>query len=130
MPIDLKSPQQQIYDAVFIASLNLGYSTYDYLPANEVKYPFVYIGEQFDNDLRTKTSIYGNVQQRVHLYHTYRDRREITTMMDNLKSEFRKLKRTENFNVTCKSINAQTLPDNSSSERLLHGIIEVEFQFN
>lgn len=130
MTTELMSPQLQIYNAVFITSLNKGYATFDYLPANEVAYPFVYVGEQFDQDLITKTSVYGKVQQTVHLYHTYKKRRELTTMMDALKTDFRRLKRTDNFYITVKNITARTIPDNSTGEPLLHGVIEVEFQFH
>jgi hypothetical protein len=126
----MKSPQQQIFDAVFATSLKLGYDTYDYLPANQVAYPFVYVGEQFDQDQRTKTSLYGRVQQTIHFYHSYRKRRELTTMMDAFKTACRQLKRTENFLLAVKGINSRTLIDNSTSETLLHGIVEVEFQFH
>ncbi len=130
MATELKAPQQQVYDAVFLASMNLGYRTVNYLPAKDFGYPFVFVGEQSDQDYRTKDVIYGRVQQTVHVYHSNSKRRDLTTMMNNLKTEFRKLKHTENFYVTCKSITAQTLMDNTDTEPLLHGIIEVEFQFN
>lgn len=131
MATELKSPQQQIFDAVFLASLNLGYRTVDYLPASDFGYPFVFIGEQFDQDRRTKTSLFGDVQQTIHVYHDRRHRREITTMINNIKTECRKLKHTENFYLKCKNINSQIRPDNSiTSESLLHGIIEVEFTFH
>ncbi|MDY0394790.1 hypothetical protein ACFSMW_06605 [Virgibacillus halophilus] len=130
MPIDLKSPQQQIFDAVYAASLKLGYATFDYLPANKVAYPFVFVGEQSDQDRRNKSIIYGDVQQTVHIYHNYKKRRELTTMMDKLKVSCRSLKRTENFYVTCKNITAQTITDDSTADPLLHGILEVEFTFN
>ncbi|WP_339165371.1 hypothetical protein [Siminovitchia sp. FSL W7-1587] len=130
MTADLKSPQQQIFDAIFASSLKLGYRTFDYLPANEVGYPFVYVGEQHDFDLRTKSNIYGNVVQVIHIFHNYKKRRELTTMIDALKVRCRKLKQTENFYVTCRNISSQTLIDDSAGEPLLHGIIEVEFQFH
>ena len=131
MTTDLKSPQQQIFDAVFAASLELGYPTYDYLPANEASYPFVFVGEQFDNDIETKGPIYGHVTQTIHVFHNYRRRRELTTMMNNLKTACRKLKRTENFYIACKNISTRTLVDETTrSQPLLHGIIEVEFSFS
>lgn len=126
----LKSPQQQIYDAVFLVAHNLGYSVFDYLPANQVAYPFVFVGEQIDQDLVTKSSVYGRVQQTIHFYHTHRKRRVVTSMMDAVKAECRRLKRTENFYITVKKVSARTLPDNSTGEPLLHGIVEIEFQFN
>ncbi len=130
MATELKSPQQQIFDAVFLASLRLNYRTYDYLPAKDVGYPFVCIGEQSDQDRRTKTSIYGNVQQTIHIYHLIENRRDLTGMMDRLKVDLRKLKRTENFYITCKNITAQTIQDTSTPQALWHGIIEAEFTFN
>lgn len=130
MTTDLKSPQQQIYDAVFLASHLLGYRTFPFLPAKEEKYPFVYVGEQSDQDKKTKSNIYGNVQQTIHIYHLIENRRDLTGMMDALKVELRKLKRTENFYVTCKKITAQTIQDTTTPQALWHGIIEAEFTFN
>lgn len=125
----LKSPQQQLYDAVFAASERLGYKTYNYLPANKVTYPFVFIGEQFDQDRKTKGLLFGDVQQTIHIYHDYKKRRELTTMMDKLKVELRKMKTLPNFRVNCKNIRARTLPDNTDTEPLNRGIIEAEFTF-
>lgn len=124
------SPQLQIFNEVFKVCLALGYDTYDYLPAKDAKYPFVFIGEQFDQDRATKSIIYGRVQQRIHIYHDYKKRRELSTMMDSIKRELRKLKHTENFYVSVKNIESRTLPDNSTAQALLHGVIEVDFQFN
>jgi len=124
------SPQQQIYNTIFSSSLGLGYATFDYLPPKEQKLPFVYVGEQFDQDRRTKTFLFGDVQQTIHIYHDIKGRGELTSMMNELKVELRKLKRTDNFYVTCKQINAQTLTDTTGNTPLLHGIIEAEFTFN
>lgn len=126
----MKSPQQQIYDACFKTSEGLGYSTFSYLPAKETEYPFVFVGEQFDDDVATKSVIYGNVVQRIHFYHDHKKRTTLTSMMDAIKREIRKLKHTETFYINIKKIRSQTLPDNSAAQALLHGIIEIEFRFN
>lgn len=128
--MDYKSPQQQIFDAVFKASLKLGYATFDYLPADKVGYPFVYIGEQFDQDRKTKQHLYGDVQQTIHIYHDYKKRRELTDMMNKLKTEIRRIKHTENFYINVKGLNSQTLLDTTTPNTLLHGILEVDFTFN
>lgn len=130
MSTELKSPQQQIYDAVFLVAYNLGYSVFDYLPADKVSYPFVFVGEYFNNDRKTKSIKYGNVVQTIHVYHSHKGRRELTSMIDKIKAECEKLKRTENFYITCKNTNDQVMLDNSTGEPLLHGILEVEFQFH
>jgi hypothetical protein len=131
-----KSPQQQIFDAVYSISERLGYATFDYLPPSKQSYPFVFVGEQFDQDQRTKTSVYGYVQQSIYIYHDYKKRRELTSMMDELKRELRILKKTDNFYVSCRNINSETringqsLSQNSNGQTLLQGFIEVEYRFN
>lgn len=126
----MKSPQQSIYDALFQVSLSLGYATYPFLPAKSANYPFVYVGEQFDTDKNTKSVIYGDVITRLHIYHDYRKRSELTGMMDKLKKEIRKLKSADGFYIRIKNINAQTLLDTSAADTLYHGIVEVEITFN
>lgn len=127
---EYKSPQQQIFDAVFKTSENLGYRTFDYLPASEARYPFVFVGEQFDQDRNLKDAVIGTVEQTIHVYEAQRNRRALTDMMDNLKREIRNLKRTENFYITLVGINARTIPDNSTPKPLWHGIIEITIKFN
>ena len=70
------SPQLQIYNAVFLASMKLGFRTVDYLPPKDYKLPFVYVGEYFDQDRRTKDRLYGDMQLTLHVYHDYQERRE------------------------------------------------------
>lgn len=126
----MNSPQQEIYDAVFKTCLDLGYSTFDYLPPDKTKLPFVFVGEQFDQDRNTKSVIFGDVQQSIHIYGTIRQRSQITQMINAIRYELRKLKKTKHFHVTAKQINGQILPDNTTSQPLLHGLIEVVFTFN
>ncbi|AXF54624.1 hypothetical protein [Salicibibacter kimchii] len=137
MTTELKSPQQQIFDAVFAASLSLGYDTYDYLPAESADLPFVFVGEQINTDRRTKRFLYGEVNQTVHVYAMQRNgeqpqgtnRVDFTGMMDQLKIEMRKIKRTDNFKISHGNINDQIMIDTSTSTTLLHGVIEVPFSF-
>ncbi|SDJ19858.1 hypothetical protein [Natribacillus halophilus] len=138
MTTELHSPKQQIYDAVFAASLSLGYDTYDYLPADGTSYPFVFVGEQINQDRQTKRFLYGEVEQTVHVYAIQRNaeqpngtnRNEFTGMIDRLQTELRKIKKTDNFNVRKLSMNDMTMIDTSTSTTLLHGVIEVRFLFH
>lgn len=125
--MNLDPPQKQIYDAVFKAALDLGYDTFDYLPAEKVNYPFIFIGEQFDQDRKTKRFLYGDVQQTIHVYHSYKKRRELMQIVGDLKVSLRNLKKTTNFDLVCKNVTGQTL--NDPKEPLLHAIIETEFTF-
>jgi hypothetical protein len=125
-----KSPEQEIFDAIYSTCLNLGYRTYDYLPPNETQYPFVYIGEVFQQDRHTKSGLFGDIQVTVHIFNDRKKRKETTTMRDTIKNELYKLKRAGNINVMLKRGTGQILIDNSTSQPLLHGILELEFTYN
>lgn len=130
MATSLKSPQQYIFDEVFIQSLNLRYKTFDYLPPESAGLPFVFIGEQFSEDVANKTNVHGFVNQTIHIYHDRKRRRELTDMINTLKASIRRMKNAGPYRVRVNSISDQTIFDNSTAETLLHGIIEVEFRFN
>ena len=125
-----KSPHQQIFDAIYAASLKLGYATFDYLPPSSQSLPFVFIGEQFDQDRKTKDVLYGDIQQTIHVYGSHKKRREVTTMVNQLKVAIRSIKRTPNFYVNVKNVRGRMMIDNSTSEPLLHGVIEIDLTFN
>jgi hypothetical protein len=125
-----KSPEQEIFDAIYSTCLNLGYRTYDYLPPNGTQYPFVYIGEVFQQDRHTKSGLFGDIQVTVHIFNDRKKRKETTTMRDTIKNELYKLKRAGNINVMLKRGTGQILIDNSTSQPLLHGILELEFTYN
>src|SRR5690625_3841986 len=130
MVLSLSSPQQQIYDRVFSESLNLNYHTYDYLPASDAQLPFVFIGEQFNQDTANKSIVTGNVQQTIHIYGSKRQRKEVSTMMNSLKFVMRKIRKTDNFHISVRGLNSQMMVDNSTPSTLWHGIVEIEFKFN
>lgn len=130
MALISSSPQQQIYDRVFSESLNLNYHTYDYLPASDAQLPFVFIGEQFDQDTANKSTVTGNVQQTIHIYGSKRQRKEVSTMMNSLKFVMRKIRKTDNFHISVIGLNSQMMVDNSTPSTLWHGIVEIEFKFN
>ena len=130
MPTIEKSAEQEVFDAIFVTCLNLGYDTYDYLPAKDAKYPFVFVGEIFQQDRHTKSGLFGDIQATVHIYNDRKKRRETTTMRDTIKHELYKVKRAGNIYLRLKRGTGQILIDNSTPEPLLHGILELEFTFN
>lgn len=130
MAADRKSPQQQVFDAIFSASLSLGYETFDYLPGSSQGLPFVFLGEQFDQDRKTKQFLYGDVQQTIHIFGDHKKRREVSTMIDKLKVAIRSIKRTDNFYIDVRDITGQINIDQSTSKVILHGIFEVDLTFN
>lgn len=133
-----KSPQQQIFDEIFTLSMSLGFDTYEYLPAEGISYPFVFVGEQFSNDKRTKRHLYGEVIQSVHIYAILKtsdqpqgiNRVEITDMIERLKEAMRSIRRTDGFYVRPHLFEDQTLLDTTTNVTLLHGVVEAGFTFH
>ncbi|EIA7070049.1 DUF3168 domain-containing protein [Listeria monocytogenes] len=126
----IKSPQQQIYDAVYLALLKLyPGAVYDYLPSETAPYPFIVVGEQYEQDRETKTALMGKTQITLHQWGTYKQRREITDMQLRIKSTARAIRKTENFSTRIKVLSGRTIPDNSTNSLLYHGILELEIQF-
>ena len=107
-------------------------NVFDYLPPEGTPYPFVFIGEDFSSDDRAnKTAVFGTYNLTLHIYHNdYKKRGTTTSMMLSLKEAIRRLEKTTNFDLEVVRINDQVLPDNTTATPLLHGIVEVEIQFN
>lgn len=123
-----KSPEQAIHDAIFAISLQLGYQTYNYRPGNETIYPFVFVGEIFEQSRRTKSNLFGDYQVTVHIYANdpKRDRMKVTTMQNNIKHAFYQLKRVNSYQVIPKRHNGQIITENSTGSSFIHGILELD----
>jgi len=124
------SPQQQLFNAIYIASLELGYDTFDYLPPSSQSLPFVHMAEQFSQDRFTKTNIFGDVQQTINIYHEYTQRAELDKMVLKLKKELRKIKKTNDFEWTLRELSDQIIDDKTDNIPLKRAIIEVNYTFN
>ena len=128
--MDAISPQQEVFVAVKAVCMNLGYSTYDYLPMENVSYPFVFIGEDSSTDIPNKTAIHGSYNLTLHIYNDQKKRGTTSKMMLNIKQALRELKHTQGFYISVNSINDQIIQDTTTNIPLSHGIIDVEFYFN
>lgn len=122
------SPQNEVFNAIYIISERLGYKTFDYLPADKVDYPFVFIAEQFNQDRFTKTHLYGDLQQSIYIYHYLEKRTELVNMIERLSIECRKLNKTRNFNLKIKEINKQIGLDRSLEHPIWKGLIELNYR--
>ncbi|HAM79600.1 hypothetical protein [Ornithinibacillus bavariensis] len=132
MPVIEKSPDQAIHDALFAISLQLGYSTYNYLPGKESTYPFVFIGEVFEQSRSTKSHLFGDYQVTIHIYadDPQRDRKTVSTMQNNIKNAFYQLKHTNGYQIIPKRHNGQIMLDNSTGVTFIHGILELDMTIN
>jgi len=123
------SPSKQVLDTIWAYLAVVGYDVYDYLPAKDVSYPFVHLGDTFDNDdPRIKGLLRNSVTQRIDIYHTLKNRKELTEMFEEIKQYLRLLNNTKDYTVKLNSpITSFIGKDDSTSTTYLRGFIEVEF---
>ncbi|WP_077301579.1 hypothetical protein [Virgibacillus pantothenticus] len=127
----MESPQLQLFNHIFNRSLALGYSTIDYSPVKNkgLTYPFVYVGERVSEDIiNNKQVITGRLLQTVHVWAYAHNRSLFDEMMFRLQNEFRKITRLPNYYLKLEGLNANDMYDNTTSDDLLHGVIEVEYR--
>lgn len=125
-----KSPQQELFDHLFMLSLNLNYDTYMELPPDGAKYPFVYIGEQFTSDLANKTSVTGEITQFIRVYGSNTSRRQVTDIVNALVKEIRELRHTDTFYISVKALRQQVMVETVTPSKPIVGRIEIDFKFN
>lgn len=124
----MKDITQLVYDEIFVLLLKCTPAVYDYLPP-EVGYPFIYVGEQFDQPMETKSNdiSIGATQLTIHVYGTHRKRRELTDLIREIKL---RLRTTRSNNYSINSINSTITQENpSQAEVLLHGVMTVDFSY-
>lgn len=125
----MKDPNQAIYDEVFKLATSLGFSTYTYLPG-DVGYPFIFLGEQFNNPVEAKTDRFlGKSRLTVHFYGISDKRKLLTDMASKLLEGLKRLRRADSYSIGYVVSNSQFMLDNTTAQTLLHGIVEVEFEY-
>lgn len=119
------SPEQKIYTKIRGLIEGLGYVVYDYLPPENIKAPFIVLGEQFSQNVREhKDYLNKRTQITVHFWHNdWRKRGSLTKMMREVE-----LGIISEFKVNGEDISTQILPDNSTGSNLYHGILETDIR--
>lgn len=126
--------QQELFSALLVKLKkefeSKGVNVYDtFLPSEGTPYPYVYIGNsQLVDDYGNKTMILGSITQVVDVWHNPRKRGELSEIMMIVKNVARQINRTNNFAFQIKDINQRILPDTSTSEPLMHGVLELDFR--
>lgn len=126
--------QQELFIALKLGLENKGYAVYDsILPPDGTPYPFIYLGQNWQNDEGNKSAIFGYVRQIVHVWHNDTMKRgTVSKMLSDIKEVARSIERTENFSWTIQnsSTEQQILPDNSTKPPLLHGYLSLRWHFS
>lgn len=124
-------PQQELFTALLTALRNAGYDVYDgHLPAEGTSYPFIYLADSSTNETLTKPYVIGEVTQSIHVYHNnVLKRGTVSVILLDIKNIARAIGTTTNFGWTLLEVNQTMLPDDTTDQPLLHGVIEARYKF-
>ena len=117
---------QALYDGIFQKCLDLGYNTFDYLPPTTTKYTLIYLIEVSVIQKPTKNIWLGEATITINVWGDGKDRKAITNIMDDL---IKNLREVEHFKIVPKEIYMRVLKDNTTSNTLWHGILELKYKF-
>lgn len=125
-------PQQELFTELLLKLKGLGYDVYDtFLPPKDTPYPFIFIADNQQVDAPNKTAVFGNVYQTIHVWHNNpKQRGMVSEMLLNIKQVCYSLKHTANFAWNVRNIEQRILSDTTTTQPLLHGILNVEFYFD
>lgn len=125
-------PQQELFTELLLQLKKKGYDVYDtFLPDESAPYPFIYLADSQQTDDANKTAVFGNVYQTIHVWHNNpKQRGTVSQMLLDIKETCRKLQQTKNFGWDLRNVDQRILPDTTTKQPLLHGLLEVEFKFS
>lgn len=126
-------PQQEIFTELLLKlKERYGDNVYDgFLPPEGTPYPFVYLGDSQQTDDANKTAVFGNVYQTIHVWsNTPKNRGAVSAMLLDIKQICRRIGHTANFAWDLRNTSQRVIPDNTTKQPLLHGILELEFKFS
>ena len=128
----MKSPQQELYDYVFVQSMDHGYDTYDHLPmqSENASYPFVTIEDAQLVPLPTKTTIGAEMTLTVNVWGNQEQRLAVDTIASSLLMIASSAFQTENYRYRGRMSGSdyQIIQDSSVPDTVLnHAIVNLKF---
>lgn len=120
------TPELKIYNIIrkTCADLYGEHNVYTQLPG-EVPYPFIYIGDQFSQNVRIyKSGISKNTQIVVHVWHDNMNERGVVAQMLGEIGEAV----TDALSVRGENQTTQIITDSSTKVNLLHGILDIDIK--
>lgn len=127
-------PQQELFTELLVKlreKFGEGMVHDGFLPPDGTPYPFVYLAGSQLVDSMTKNAVMGSVYQTIDVWHDDPQKRgTVSAMLLQIKDICRGLNKTANFGWDIRSVDQQIMPDTSTKQPLLHGILEVEFRFS
>lgn len=118
--------QQRIF-TYLLQELRKKYDVYDgALPPEGTAYPFIYLGENQSIDTIYKGCYGDTVYQTIHVYHNnLKQRGTLSAIIEDVKDVCRD---SEDKGWLLSSCSSQILPDDTTKQPLMHGVINVTFR--
>ena len=97
-------PQQELFTRLLLDLEKKGYAVYDgALPPKDTPYPFIYLADSQLIDEENKTAVFGNVTQRIHVWHNNdKQRGTVSQMLLDIKTVCREIRTTNQSNCSAK----------------------------
>lgn len=128
----IKPRDQSIFDAVYSLSESLGYTTFDFKPASDERYPFVELEDTQVVHEPNKTDIKGPVILNLSVWGLKEQRGLISHMASAILNAARLIEATDgyrwSFNYQASGI--RILDDTSTGTTLKRALVTLEFRLN
>lgn len=126
----IKQPDQQIHDELIKKAEKLGLPAFPFLPDLSTEYPFMVVAYTQTLPLANKSRLIGEIACQVDVWGGADDRKLVSDWLGKLLFEFGQIKQigTTHWSLTPSS-SYEILKDNSTSENLYHGIMNLNFKF-
>lgn len=126
-------PQQELFTELLVRLRKIdACKTYDgALPPEGTAYPFIYLGNLQQVDREAKYEIFGNVYVTIDVWHDNPEERgTLSSVMLEIKNICRRITHTHNFAWNIRGVSQEILPDTTTKQPLMHGILSVEYSFS
>ena len=129
-------PQQELFSAVLMALKekykDTGVGVYDtVLPPKDTPYPFIYLADCSESDQATKNEIIGETNLTLKVWHdNVRQRGTVSGILADIKNICRSIEHTEHYAWNMQRPTQRILPDTTTKQPLLMGILEVGYKFS
>ena len=124
--------QQELFTAYKLGLEAKGYDVYDgCLPPEDTPYPFIYLGDFRQSDQQLKNAVTGFVHPMIHVWHDNpRQRGTVSEMMLDVKKVIYQTAKTNGYGWIVQSVDSQIIPDTTTKNPLLHGVVEATLKFS
>lgn len=125
-----KTPDQDLFDALFKVSRDLDYLTYPHKPPRTAKYPMVHIGDVQLIPIATKSYLLATLHAQLDVWGDETQRRDVSDMAHALMERISRIKELSGgyrISMNYEASSVQVMTDNSTDDNLWRANVSLEF---